>query len=191
MFPEPEGVLNSAPEIPGLDGRKMSKSYGNAISLCLTEEETAKLIKKSKTDFERTITFDKENRSGVSALLTTAALPQAQLRDRDRRRDRRCGRRRSQEVRHRERQRISGADPRASTRLREGSGLHQGHPARRQSSRQRDRQRDPRRSTRGYGDGVLARRELICLNGKITSCAHGRYLYNEHLRASKTRHIPR
>ena len=74
VFPEPEGVLNSAPEIPGLDGRKMSKSYGNAISLCLTEEETAKLVKKSKTDSERTITFDKENRPGVSALLTTAAL---------------------------------------------------------------------------------------------------------------------
>lgn len=74
VFPEPEGVLNSAPEIPGLDGRKMSKSYGNAISLCLTEEETAKLIKKSKTDSERTITFDKGNRPGVSALLTTAAL---------------------------------------------------------------------------------------------------------------------
>ncbi|HIS40252.1 MAG TPA: tryptophan--tRNA ligase [Candidatus Aphodovivens avistercoris] len=74
VFPEPEGVLNDAPEIPGLDGRKMSKSYGNAISLCLTEEETAKLIKKSKTDSERTITYDKEGRPGVSALLTTAAL---------------------------------------------------------------------------------------------------------------------
>lgn len=74
VFPEPEGVLNSAPEIPGLDGRKMSKSYGNAISLCLSEEETAKLIKKSKTDSDRTITFDKDNRPGVSALLTTAAL---------------------------------------------------------------------------------------------------------------------
>ena len=74
VFPEPEGVLNDAPEIPGLDGRKMSKSYGNAISLCLTEEETAKLIKKSKTDSERSITLDKENRPGVSALLTTAAL---------------------------------------------------------------------------------------------------------------------
>lgn len=74
VFPEPEGLLNDAPEIPGLDGRKMSKSYGNAISLCFTEEETAKLIKKSQTDSERFITFDKENRPGVSALLTTAAL---------------------------------------------------------------------------------------------------------------------
>ena len=73
VFPEPEGVLNDAVEIPGLDGRKMSKSYGNAIALSLTAEETAKLIKKSKTDPERMITYDKENRPGVSALLTTAA----------------------------------------------------------------------------------------------------------------------
>ncbi len=75
VFPEPEGLLNdNIAEIPGLDGRKMSKSYGNAISLCYTDEETAKLIKKSKTDSERMITFDKEGRPGVSALLTTAAL---------------------------------------------------------------------------------------------------------------------
>lgn len=75
VFPEPEGILNDdIEEMPGLDGRKMSKSYGNAINLSFTAEETAKLIKKSKTDSERTITFDKENRPGVSALLTTAAL---------------------------------------------------------------------------------------------------------------------
>ena len=74
VFPEPQGLLTDAVEIPGLDGRKMSKSYGNAIALSATEEETAKLIKKSQTDSERMITFDKENRPGVSALLTTAAL---------------------------------------------------------------------------------------------------------------------
>ena len=74
VFPEPEGILSDAIEIPGLDGRKMSKSYGNSIMLGATEEETAKLIKKSQTDGERRITFDKENRPGVSALLTTAAL---------------------------------------------------------------------------------------------------------------------
>ena len=74
VFPEPHGLLTDAVEIPGLDGRKMSKSYGTAIALSATEEETAKLIKKSQTDSERMITFDKENRPGVSALLTTAAL---------------------------------------------------------------------------------------------------------------------
>ncbi len=74
VFPEPEALLTDAMQIPGLDGRKMSKSYGNAIALSATPEETAKLIKKSPTDCDRTITFDPENRPGVSALLTTAAL---------------------------------------------------------------------------------------------------------------------
>ncbi len=74
VFPEPVGLLTESVEIPGLDGRKMSKSYGNAIALSATAEETAKLIKKSKTDSDRNITFDPENRPGVSALLTTAAL---------------------------------------------------------------------------------------------------------------------
>lgn len=74
VFPEVDALLSDVPLLPGLDGRKMSKSYGNAIALSATEEETAKLIKKSKTDSERMITFDKENRPGVSALLTTAAL---------------------------------------------------------------------------------------------------------------------
>lgn len=74
VFPEPDGLLNDAPAIPGLDGRKMSKSYGNAIALSATAEETAKLIKKSQTDSERLITFDPEGRPGVSALITTASL---------------------------------------------------------------------------------------------------------------------
>ncbi len=74
VFPEPDGLLNDSPSIPGLDGRKMSKSYGNAISLSATAEETAKLIKKSKTDSERFITSTPDERPGVSALLTTAAL---------------------------------------------------------------------------------------------------------------------
>lgn len=74
VFPEPAAILSEAPEIPGLDGRKMSKSYGNSIMLGATAEETAKLIKKSPTDSERTITFDPTNRPQVSALLTTAGL---------------------------------------------------------------------------------------------------------------------
>ena len=74
VFPEVTGLLTSTPLLPGLDGRKMSKSYGNAISLSMTAEETAKLIKKAKTDSERNITFDPENRPEVSALLTTAGI---------------------------------------------------------------------------------------------------------------------
>ncbi|QOY59907.1 tryptophan--tRNA ligase [Thermophilibacter immobilis] len=74
VFPEVTGLLTSTPLLPGLDGRKMSKSYGNAISLCMTADETARLIKKSKTDSERNITFDPEGRPGVAALLTTAGI---------------------------------------------------------------------------------------------------------------------
>ena len=74
VFPEVDALLSETPLLPGLDGRKMSKSYGNAINISMTAEETAKRIKKSQTDSERMITFDKENRPGVSALLTTAAL---------------------------------------------------------------------------------------------------------------------
>ena len=74
VFPEVDALLSDVPLLPGLDGRKMSKSYGNAISLSATAEETAKLIKKSQTDSERFITFDPDNRPGVSALITTASL---------------------------------------------------------------------------------------------------------------------
>ncbi|MCH4180092.1 MAG: tryptophan--tRNA ligase [Atopobiaceae bacterium] len=74
VFPEVSGVLSDVPLLPGLDGRKMSKSYGNAIDLSMTAAETAKRIKKSPTDSERTITYDPEGRPGVSALLTTAAI---------------------------------------------------------------------------------------------------------------------
>ena len=74
VFPEVEALLSETPLLPGLDGRKMSKSYGNAISISMTAEETAKRIKKSQTDSERMITFDPEKRPGVSGLLSTAAI---------------------------------------------------------------------------------------------------------------------
>ena len=74
VFPEVDALLSETPLLPGLDGRKMSKSYGNAISISMTAEETAKRIKKSQTDSERMITFDPEGRPGVSGLLSTAAI---------------------------------------------------------------------------------------------------------------------
>jgi tryptophanyl-tRNA synthetase len=33
VFPEPQVLLTPTPKVPGIDGRKMSKSYGNAINL--------------------------------------------------------------------------------------------------------------------------------------------------------------
>ena len=33
VFPEPQALFTPTPKVPGIDGRKMSKSYGNAINL--------------------------------------------------------------------------------------------------------------------------------------------------------------
>jgi tryptophanyl-tRNA synthetase len=73
-FPLPEALITSTPEVPGLDGRKMSKSYGNAISLSMTPDETTAVIRRTRTDANRRISFDPAGRPGVSALLATAAL---------------------------------------------------------------------------------------------------------------------
>ena len=75
VFPEPQALLSKTPMILGLDGsQKMSKSRGNAIMLSATEDETAKLIKKAKTDADRHITFDPVNRPEVSNLLMLISL---------------------------------------------------------------------------------------------------------------------
>ena len=39
VFPEPRALFTPTPKVPGLDGRKMSKSYGNAINLSDTPDE--------------------------------------------------------------------------------------------------------------------------------------------------------
>ncbi len=74
VFPEPVALFTDVPELPGLDGRKMSKSYGNAIALGMTADETATVIKRARTDSERTIAYDPENRPEVAGLLSTAAI---------------------------------------------------------------------------------------------------------------------
>ena len=75
IFPEPQALLSKTPSILGLDGnQKMSKSRGNAIMLCASEDETAKLIKKAKTDGERHISYDPVNRPEVANLLSLISL---------------------------------------------------------------------------------------------------------------------
>ncbi len=75
VFPEPEALLSKTPSILGLDGsQKMSKSRGNAIMLSATEDETAALIKKAKTDSDRHITYEPETRPEVANLLQLIAL---------------------------------------------------------------------------------------------------------------------
>ncbi len=50
IFPEPEALLSEVPKIPGIDGRKMSKSYGNAIYLKDTPEVVRQKILSYVTD---------------------------------------------------------------------------------------------------------------------------------------------
>jgi tryptophanyl-tRNA synthetase len=47
---EPEALLTEASKMPGLDGQKMSKSYGNTISLREEPESVAKKIRTMPTD---------------------------------------------------------------------------------------------------------------------------------------------
>jgi tryptophanyl-tRNA synthetase len=50
VFPEPQALLTPVPRLPGLDGRKMSKSYGNDISLSDSPEAIRQKIKGMMTD---------------------------------------------------------------------------------------------------------------------------------------------
>ena len=45
ILPEPQVLLTTTPKVPGLDGRKMSKSYGNTIGL---REEPDSIVKKMR-----------------------------------------------------------------------------------------------------------------------------------------------
>src|ERR1700733_8460875 len=50
ILPEPKVLLTPSPKLPGLDGRKMSKSYGNTILLSEPEPELRAKLKTMVTD---------------------------------------------------------------------------------------------------------------------------------------------
>jgi tryptophanyl-tRNA synthetase len=74
FFAEPEPLLTAASVLLGLDGTKMSKSRGNAIELRAGEDETARLIRRARTDPERRISYSPRTRPEVANLLLIAAL---------------------------------------------------------------------------------------------------------------------
>ncbi len=53
VFPEPHALFTPTPRVPGIDGRKMSKSYGNAINLTDPPEVIRKKCMQMFTDPER------------------------------------------------------------------------------------------------------------------------------------------
>ncbi len=53
VFPEPQSRLAEFPMVLGVDNRKMSKSYGNAITLGSTDDEIDALVRSMITDPQR------------------------------------------------------------------------------------------------------------------------------------------
>jgi len=53
VFVEPQPLLTPTPRLPGLDNRKMSKSYGNTIDLSDTAEDVIKKVRQMYTDPKR------------------------------------------------------------------------------------------------------------------------------------------
>ncbi len=53
VFPEPQPLFTETPRVPGLDGRKMSKSYGNTIGLTASADEIRALVMTMFTDPNR------------------------------------------------------------------------------------------------------------------------------------------
>ncbi|GAB6058303.1 tryptophan--tRNA ligase [Desulfonatronum parangueonense] len=79
LFPEPQAKLTEAQKLPGLDGRKMSKSYGNAIHLSETMEKITPKIMGMLTDTNRMRKKDPGNPDQCNmypyhALMTDAAI---------------------------------------------------------------------------------------------------------------------
>ena len=50
ILPEPQPLLTKAAKMPGLDGQKMSKSYGNTISLAASTADVEKQLRTMPTD---------------------------------------------------------------------------------------------------------------------------------------------
>ncbi len=61
IFPEPQSLLTPAPKLPGTDGRKMSKSYGNTIMLTDPEPVVRQKLKTMVTDPARVRRSDPGN----------------------------------------------------------------------------------------------------------------------------------
>jgi len=92
LFPEPKSLLMKASKLPGLDGRKMSKSYNNTIEISEEWKVTEKKVKTMPTDPARVrrddagtpekcpvwdfhkIYSDEEERAEVQQGCTTASI---------------------------------------------------------------------------------------------------------------------
>jgi tryptophanyl-tRNA synthetase len=75
VFVRPEPRLNQAYSVPGIDGQKMSKSYGNTIDIFGPPEEIKKRIMSIKTDSTPVAAPKDPEKCNVFALLKLLAPP--------------------------------------------------------------------------------------------------------------------
>lgn len=70
VFPEPQPLLSKSPKVVGLDGRKMSKSYNNAILMSDSREQVTAKIKTMYTDPTKIRKNDKGHPEGCVVFAT-------------------------------------------------------------------------------------------------------------------------
>lgn len=76
----PEGIISEATmEIPGLDGRKMSKSYGNVVPIFAEASEIEKICKRVKTDSK--LPEEPKDKDNLVYILYRALATPAELAD--------------------------------------------------------------------------------------------------------------
>lgn len=81
-FPEPDALIAPSTTILGTDGRRMSKSRGNALELRASDDATVAYFKRARTDSDRAVTYEPERRPEIANLLQigayfTGTTPQA------------------------------------------------------------------------------------------------------------------
>lgn len=66
IFPNCKALMTEYPYVPGIDGRKMSKSYANAIYIADSPEQTADKVRLMYTDPSKRYKHDKGQREGCA-----------------------------------------------------------------------------------------------------------------------------
>ena len=84
VFPEVEPVLTETPRIPGLDGRRMSKSVGNAIYLSDSKEVVREKLLTAYTDPEKIKKDDPGHPGGCVVFAYLSAIGVSNLKELER-----------------------------------------------------------------------------------------------------------
>jgi len=79
IFPEPQGLVSENPRVPGVDGRRMSKSYGNHIELAAAPETIRERVGQMVTDPARIRKSDPGNPEVCTVYALSEAFRRAEV----------------------------------------------------------------------------------------------------------------